>query len=421
MEIALVFVCIIFVVIAFFTKTHGGSFFLGKRNSGLVSITLSICATWIGSASLLALSGWAVTFGASAVWYLIFPGIGLIALSLIGVDKIRAKKGLAISDYNDNKHFRASISIFLLFLYLMILSAQFTGFAKIAGQFNLDYVFGLILSASIVSVYVAMGGFDSVKNTDIAQASLIILSVILIVIFMPYKFVYPQVSTIFSLDNNLPGSLFMLFLSSGFLMLASQENHQRIKSATNAKVAKQACLISGFILIALSILIVSIGLSVPDQTIDPIFHILDELNNPLLSFFIAIGIMAAALSTADSALNIASYSASSIFNSNRTNTSHVIACSLFAIAIAYLIPSVGKIILICINLYIGVILPTIIGVFLNRSPTALMFILCFSSITVAIGYGLSLMAPGLIGLVIGVTTVFLKSSSLASENVEIKK
>ena len=410
MEAILILFCIIFIGIAYFVKSEGGSFFLGRRDSGAISLALSMSATWVGAASLLALSGWAATFGGSAIWYLLCPGIGLMLLSVFGVDSIREKKGLMIADYHDNKYFQASISIFLLVLYILILSAQFTGFAKISGLFDLNYIFGLILSACIVSIYVAIGGFDAVKNTDIVQVVLIFLSVVLIVMFMPYDIEFPQSSSIFSLDGGLPNSLFMLFVSAGFMMFVAQENHQRIKAAKHAKDAKQACFIAGIILIAFSFLIVSIGLSVPEQVKDPISHIIAEVDSSILSFFIAIGIMAATLSTADSALNIASYSAFNIVKSSRMNVVYIFVCSVLALIAAYLIASVGEIILICINLCIGVLLPVIISTFLNKSSTVLMCVLLSSGAAVGVGYGLSWDAPGLVGLCVGAVFSFFSSA-----------
>ncbi|MEW8561007.1 MAG: hypothetical protein AB2541_02845, partial [Candidatus Thiodiazotropha sp.] len=311
MELLILVVSVGFVGIAvirrlYFAK-NTDSFFLGSKNAGILSLSASMTATWIGAASLIALSGWVGKYGAAAAWYLILPGIGMIILGLVGVVTIRNRTGTTLADYYNNKAFNRLFSLFLATVYTLILGAQLVGFAKLSSVLGFSYEFGLLIASIIVALYVLLGGFNSVRDTDVIQFILLIVGVVTLFTYTPVTISTPKLSTYFNTIDNLPDGLFITFVTLGVMMFVAQENHQRIKAANSTSVAKTSCIISGIILLIYAVSLSSFASSIEVNETNPLLHSLGMLSAIPLAI-VSVAIMAAALSTADSALNIASFS-----------------------------------------------------------------------------------------------------------------
>ncbi len=406
MNTLIIVAALIFISIAYIGRTKGEfgerKFFLGLEDSGAFRLTLSLSASWIGAASLLALSGWVQKFGVSAIWYLLFPGLGLILISIVGVKAIKNMSGTAIFDYFDNKIFRYVFGLFLAFMYTMILSAQFAGFAKLSSVFGFSYEFGLIASALVVAFYISIGGFSSVRDTDIAQFVLIVFSVIVLFITIPVNMEIPSLLPLINPTKNLPDPLFYLFASLGLMMFVAQENHQRIKAAKDIATARIACFSSGVLVAAFAFAIAVLVNSVPLEKGNPILNILPRLD-PVWLYVVALGFMGAALSTADTSLNIASYSMASMLKKDGKAFYYVsvVLVSALSVLIAFFVPSVGKIIMFCVNMYTGIALPVVASVMIFASSEAAVFIAVLAMGSVIGGYYSGFSAPGIYGLSAG--------------------
>ena len=313
MEYSFISISIFFILLSFMRRRKDGdSFFLGSKDGGILSISLSISATWIGSTTLFVLSIWVYRYGSAATWYLIAPGIGLILLGIFGVDEIRKKKGDSLAEYFTSKGVSQIVRISIFIIYTLFIAAQLVGFAKLSTVFNFSYTFGLFIGASVVGIYVLIGGFNSVRDTDVIQLLLVITAMFVLFIGLSTdELDLATFSPIFSPLDFLPSSTFIFYLTLGSLMFIAQDNHQRIKASKNSFTAKCSCINAGVLIIIYALSIAALVSTLPPSSGNPIIENLSRLG-PASLIIVSTGILAAALSSADSALNISSYSLSSL-------------------------------------------------------------------------------------------------------------
>jgi len=383
----------------------------GSVPLGIFSSVCTICSTLIGATSMIVVAQWVTSFGDSAAWYLIAPGIGLILLGLAGVEAIRNCPGVLMPEYFSHRVVKFVFSLFIIVLYTLIMGAQITGFAKIATGFNIPYFWGLILCGSVITLYVGLGGFRSVVDTDIVQFILITMAVLILFFF----FGNPQKIDYKTLINPFGGEMHWqtgcLFIAMGFMMFVAQENHQRIKAAKNAQIAKMSCVISGVIVILFAILLASVGHSTVLDATDPIPLAMRHLN-PICGLLVSMGLLAAALSTADSALNIAT-SQMSIIVMPREKLNKIVIfcfqllCLILAITIAHFFKSISKIILLCVNIYVGIALPLVASVFLLRNERHRIVILCATTLVFLTGLLFNFSTPALPALGAGLCFIII--------------
>jgi Na+/proline symporter len=364
-EIILIIVSITFIVISLIFRKNG-DYFLGLKDNGVIKTTLSLTASWIGVTSILFVSNSIFELGHAAIWYLISPSIFLILLGLFGTKKIRAIKGVQIGDYFENKKIKNITIIFISIIYILVLGVQIIGFATVSLGFNVTYTFGLILSCVVIIIYIGLGGFNAVSTTDILQALLIFLTIIGLFLITPLKL--DDVNFKNALNPiNLNTKWSSLFIIQGLVMIVAQENHQRIKASKNNRVASISTVLSGVIIFIFTISIYLITVSIGQHEPNPLLFKISQQSTSLKILF-SVGFLGAALSTADTALNISSYSISSLVNPNNKKIVMwiiIIFTTLISGVIALFIPSIKTIILIAINLYIGVLLPITLLKLLN--------------------------------------------------------
>ncbi len=402
-EFMLVIICCVFIITTLLFKKKKGDFFLGRKNKGIFETTLSVTASWIGVTSMLVLSSWIFDLGHAAIWYLASPSIFLILLGLFGTSKIRKIKGVQLGDYFENKNIKKITIMFISIVYMLVLGAQIVGFANISQVFNVSYKFGLILSCLTIVVYLGLGGFDAVSKTDIIQAFLIFLTLFGLFFVTPIKLNNVDFNAMIN-PFSLKSQFSVLFLTQGLLMIVAQENHQRIKAAKSDKTAKISIIFSGIILLVFTLSIYLLTISIGKQEQNSLLFKISQQSTYLKIFF-SIGFLGAALSTADTALNISSYSISSLINpKNKKGLMWliIIFTTLIAGSIALFLPSIKTITLIAINLYIGVLLPIMLLKLLDYKGKLLsiIFVSCLISFIGAIF--IIPIAPGILSLSVGV-------------------
>jgi len=408
-EIILIGICIVFILIPFLLKTKG-NFFEGTKDNDLLTTIFSISASWIGVSSMLVLSGWILELGQAAIWYLLSPGIGLILLGFFGIEKIRKFDGMTISDYYNEKVIKISISIIISLVYTFVLGAQIVGFAKISVGFNISYTFGLLLSSIVIITYVSLGGFKAVATTDIIQAILIFITLIGFIIVLPISLDNINLSQMMN-PFTLKQPYGILFLILGLMMLVAQENHQRIRAAKTNKIAATATKVSGLIIITFTLIIFLVTISMGSVKGNPIIYTISNLKL-LYKIIFSIGLLGAALSTADTALNISSYSIFTLFGrigNKKLLFVIIIFVTMVSSAIAHFIPSISQIILVSINLYVGILFPLMLLKFLNLHKRINIYVFIISVIGFIIGLVISPASSGLISMVFGIISIIILS------------
>jgi sodium/proline symporter len=189
----LYFVLVIFIGIYATKYSSRGisEFFIGGRTMGRFVVALSAVVSGRSAWLLLGFTGMAYSMGLSAVWAVAGYIIVEFLLFLFYAPRIRKFSSendcITLPDYfaarfND-KTGSLRIIIIMIFLIFMVtyISAQFVGGGKaFFANFGLNQNIGLIITAVIVLIYTIMGGFKAVCYTDVLQAFIMIIALIVL-------------------------------------------------------------------------------------------------------------------------------------------------------------------------------------------------------------------------------------------------
>lgn len=174
-----------------FSSSGIAEFFLGGRRMKSFVVALAAVTSGRSAWLLIAVAGMAFTRGASAIWTVV--GYILMELFLfVGPGKrLRRFTGqmddLTIPDFlvsrmADKTHLvRIATVVPILIFMVSYVSAQFTAGAKtLAASFGSSQTLGLLITAGIVVFYTMMGGFLAICLTDVIQACLMILALVIL-------------------------------------------------------------------------------------------------------------------------------------------------------------------------------------------------------------------------------------------------
>lgn len=156
-------------------------FFLASRRLGSLRVAFSLCASWIGAASLLVSTDEAFSDGLSAVWIIGIPAVATLLILLALARPVRREAGSTLSDLMESKYGRAArfMTSVLIVWYMTVLAAsQMIAAGPFLGAFlGTSPVPSLAIAAGIVLVYSAAGGLISVTRTHVVQVVLLIAGI----------------------------------------------------------------------------------------------------------------------------------------------------------------------------------------------------------------------------------------------------
>jgi Na+/proline symporter len=219
-----------------------------------------------------------------------------------------------------NNKVRVIIAITASIGSIGMIAVQFKVFGTVISYFsNLDPATTIIIAGIIVTIYSTLGGINSVTTTDKLQLATFLIAIpyiILIIIDKTFGKGFssdgpPPLLTIphgiFSIHN--PKFFDIMMIGAWFLLPTMDHvNCQRILMAKNIKQAQDAFRYSGYFIILITVLIGLIALMLynfnpnllEDQIIKYIIHNFTDVG---LKGFLIIGVIAMAMSTADSNIN----------------------------------------------------------------------------------------------------------------------
>jgi SSS family solute:Na+ symporter len=158
------------------------SFFLASRRLGAPRVAFSLCAAWVGAASLLVSTDQAFREGLSAYWIIGLPAVATLLLLLPLSGAIRNLGGSTLSDAMEARYGPATrpVTTFLIVWYMIVLAASQM---VAAGNFlktilGTSYLASLAVVAAVVMAYLGVGGFLSVVRTHTVQFFLLIAGVL---------------------------------------------------------------------------------------------------------------------------------------------------------------------------------------------------------------------------------------------------
>lgn len=311
----------------------------GRRLPGWVA-ALSERATGESSWALLGLPGAAYAMGLTEVWTAIGCVAGIItAWSVLAWrlrDEAEKYNVTTFTEYIAKKHgetgnqIRIVGSLTIVFFFFFYVGAQFLGGGKtLHTLFNIDARLGMFITAAIIVPYTIYGGFRSVVYTDVIQAIVMIVTLIIgpiagVIYLANHPDIYASSisealsssgSSYTSMTGAAKGFGAGLIIAGGFSWFFGYLGGQpqlsmrfmAIKDAKQAKIARNIGIVWTVIAYigALSIGWIGIAIFGPAGLDDPEYvmpSVILKLFPPAIAAILITGAIAAMISTADSLL-----------------------------------------------------------------------------------------------------------------------
>ncbi|MBI5242392.1 MAG: sodium/proline symporter [Elusimicrobia bacterium] len=170
-------------------------FILGGKQISGVGLALSERATGESAWLLLGLTGEAYLLGMQAVWVALGCVAGILFIWFVMGERLQRERertgALTISTLLVKRFPGAEKAIgtlsasIIVFFFLFYVEAQFYGGGKVLyDTFGLDPLWGVIIGSLIVVIYSMLGGFITVVYTDVFQAALMIITLILLPVML---------------------------------------------------------------------------------------------------------------------------------------------------------------------------------------------------------------------------------------------
>ncbi|MCP5048581.1 MAG: sodium:solute symporter family protein [bacterium] len=288
------------------------SYFFGGRKLGSFLIFFTVTASWFGAASTIATVNAAYKSGFNAVWLLGVPTIATLLVFVFINLKIRETRFVSLPVLLEKYYGKpvAAAASFLIFFYMVVLAAsQLVAWGKFIGNFTgLGYDLTVITGAAVVILYSYLGGYLSVVFTDGVQFLLLTLSLVYLAVFLK-----TDAPVVLASDYDLFANIDTNLLSTVSFTLAwviSPIIWQRIGSARSAKTSKRGLFMSIAAILVLYFLVIQVAInlrSIPGTAMvdgDLLGFVIKNWLPDWGSILVFLGIAAAIMSTADTALNI---------------------------------------------------------------------------------------------------------------------
>lgn len=160
-------------------------FTVAGRRLGIVVIFFTLLATVVGAASVIGYTGWYWIRGIDQLWFLLGISISyFVFLYYLGPKisefghKMSGTTPAAWMEYRYGRVSKYITALLLIVAYLAITAFQYMAMAGIFNKVTgIPYNYALVITAIIVTIYTALGGFWSVASTDVLQGALTLLGI----------------------------------------------------------------------------------------------------------------------------------------------------------------------------------------------------------------------------------------------------
>ena len=182
----------------YFTRKNNdaGDFYLGGRQLGPFVTAMSAEASDMSSYLLMGIPGLAYLSGiADATWTAIGLAIGTYLNWLIVAKRLRrytvvANDSITLPEFFKNRfHDKGNALVLISALVIIIFFIPYTasGFAAcgklFSSLFGVDYLTAMIISAAVIVIYTALGGFLAASTTDFIQSIIMTAALAAVLIF----------------------------------------------------------------------------------------------------------------------------------------------------------------------------------------------------------------------------------------------
>ena len=316
-------------------------FFLASRNLPFFLVFLSLSASWFGATSTLVSADEAYETGVSSFWVMGAPAVlTVLLLAFFLARPIRRLPIVSLPDLVELRYGRSvrHLAAILIIWYMAVLAAsQMVAIGHFLKSFlGTSYLTSLVLGTIVVLVYSVFGGFFSVAITDTFQFFLLVAGIFCLFFFLSDTSSLKEIpifaselgkkdyfNIFFDFKKN-----FLIFLSFTLAWTISPIAWQRIQAARTDRSARKGLFAASGTFFLLYGIVIFIGmLSLPvfcSQKLEgPLFsEIISSRTGIFLSGILFVAIVAAIMSTMDTAINTGALSLTrdiyqQIFSSSR--------------------------------------------------------------------------------------------------------
>jgi sodium/proline symporter len=308
-------------------------YMLGGRNLGPAVTALSAGASDMSGWLLMGVPGAMYVNGLSSGWIIVGLILGAYCNWLYVAPRLRiyteiANNSITIPDYFENRFYdRSRILRITSALVILVFFTFYTSAGMVAGgelfknSFQIDYNWGVWLTAGVVIVYTLFGGFLAVSWTDFAQGTIMFIALILVpvVTILTIGGIQPTFHEIYTIDpalldafrgTSLLGILSLLAWGLGYfgqphiiVRFMAISSVREMKTARRIGMSWMIFSVSGAMFTGL------VGIAYFSlqheklQNPETVFILLSEiLFHPLITGFLLAAILAAIMSTISSQL-----------------------------------------------------------------------------------------------------------------------
>lgn len=297
-------------------------FFLASRNLPSLLVYSSLVASWFGATSILVSTEEASIQGVSSFWLMGVPA--MLTVLLFGFLLARPIRRLPIVSLPDlvelryGRFVRHMASLLIVWYMVLLASSQMVAIGNfLKSLLGTSYLSSLVLGTAVVLLYSVFGGFFSVVVTDGLQFLLLTAGILSLFLFLSDTSSIKEISlaaaglgkeNYFNFFFEIKEKI-LIVLSFTLAWTISPIAWQRIQAARSEKAAKSALFFSSGTFFILYSILVFIGmLSLPlflSQKIEGslLSEIISSKTGVFLSGFLFVAIMAAIMSTMDTAIN----------------------------------------------------------------------------------------------------------------------
>lgn len=306
-------------------------YYVGGRKLGGIALGISFFATYSSTNSFVGFSGKSYSYGTP--WLLLAPATVLFSFLAWKVIAPRLRQATAELDSVTIPDFigfrfqsttaRVLAALIVLFASFLYMTAVFKGIGNLLQVFlDIPYWLAILVIFAIVMLYTAAGGFISVVRTDAVQGIMMLVAAVLMFSGTmraaggPGAFFavgrYPETAHLFTWDAAMPFPVLIGIVIAGTMkFLVEPRQLSRFYALENERAIRQGTWVSTALFFIVYMLLLPIGIyahkilpaGISDSDlVVPTLMRQAGVFHPLISSFIFVAMVAAAMSSLDSVL-----------------------------------------------------------------------------------------------------------------------
>ena len=376
-------------------------YYVAGRKLNSFTIAALWLSSWVGGASIIGASEKAYSIGLSAVWFVGSIAIGLIIFGVSFPPLIKrlgdSLRNLTYPDLIEARYgpvARIAATVTTILAYIAYTASQFSAMGVILYALTgWSMEINFLVAAVVTISYTALGGYLAVTYTDMAQALLLLVGVVIVGIPVSLDLMRDAGASFRDLPDSFLSlgnwdwlSLAALSLSTIFSFFTSMDSYTRCYAAKDERSAQRGTLLALVGVVAIAAASTVFGL-VSKTLMPDIAGGSNSLAELILRFFptgikglVLVGIIAAIMDTGDICILTASANVTrdiyQRFLKPQASEKHLVRLGMFAsvgigvlsLALAWYMDDIINILLLAFTINsAGLFLPTVVGLFWKRA------------------------------------------------------